>query len=124
MEEGSGGALKAKIIDTWRWREEMAHQSSHDKSTSTTVDVSEIVLRQFKVILHNDDYTTFEFVTMVLMSIFRKSPAEAERITMQIHVNGRGVAGIYVREIAEMKVRLVHELASENGFPLRASVEG
>ena len=77
----------------------------------------------FRVVLHNDDYTTMEFVVQVLESIFLMHPAEAFRVMMQVHHNGRGVCGAYPLEIAETKVGLVHGLARERGFPLRASVE-
>ena len=77
----------------------------------------------FRVILHNDDYTTMEFVVEVLESVFTKSPAEAFSIMMHVHRNGFGVCGSYPYEIAETKVALVHERARARGFPLRASVE-
>jgi ATP-dependent Clp protease adaptor protein ClpS len=79
--------------------------------------------RLYKVLLHNDDYTTMEFVTGVLEGIFGKSPAEAFRIMMHVHENGIGVCGAYPFEIAETKVALVHERARRHGFPLRASLE-
>ena len=77
----------------------------------------------FKVILHNDDYTTMEFVVQVLMAVFNKPPGEAVRIMLQVHVEGIGICGVYPYEIAETKVDLVHELARESGFPLRTSME-
>ena len=79
--------------------------------------------RLYKVLLHNDDYTTMEFVIEVLEGVFGKSPAEAFRIMMHVHENGIGVCGAYPHEIAETKVALVHERARERGFPLRASME-
>jgi ATP-dependent Clp protease adaptor protein ClpS len=79
--------------------------------------------RLYKVLLHNDDYTTMEFVIEVLESVFAKSPAEAFRIMMHVHENGLGVCGAYPFEIAETRVALVHERAREHGFPLRASME-
>ena len=79
--------------------------------------------RLYKVLLHNDDYTTMEFVTGVLEGIFGKSPAEAFRIMMHVHENGIGVCGVYPHEIAETKVALVHERARGRCFPLRASLE-
>lgn len=78
---------------------------------------------QYSVVLHNDDYTTMQFVIDVLESIFHKSPAEAFQIMMHVHTRGRGVCGVYTYDVAETKVDLVHERAKENGFPLRASVE-
>jgi ATP-dependent Clp protease adaptor protein ClpS len=77
----------------------------------------------YKVVLHNDDYTTMEFVVQVLESVFLKNPAEAFRIMMQVHTQGQGLCGAYPFDIAETKVTTVHELARERGFPLRASME-
>ena len=78
---------------------------------------------KYKVVLLNDDYTTMEFVIHVLESVFQKSPAEAYRIMMQVHVKGRGVCGAYTYEIAETKADTVTSMAREAGFPLRASLE-
>jgi ATP-dependent Clp protease adaptor protein ClpS len=77
----------------------------------------------FKVVLLNDDYTPMDFVVDVLESLFQKSPAEAFRIMMQVHVNGRGIAGIYPWEVAETKADKVASLANEAGHPLRATIE-
>jgi ATP-dependent Clp protease adaptor protein ClpS len=77
----------------------------------------------FKVVLLNDDYTTMEFVLHVLEAIFQKSPAEAYRIMMHVHQNGRGVAGVYPWEVAETKADTVRSLAGDAGFPLRATIE-
>ena len=77
----------------------------------------------YRVLLHNDDYTTMQFVIEVLETIFHKSPAEAFRVMMHVHTRGHGVCGAYPHEIAETKVALVHENARANGFPLRASME-
>jgi ATP-dependent Clp protease adaptor protein ClpS len=77
----------------------------------------------YRVLLHNDDFTTMEFVVNVLESIFGKSPAEAYGIMMQVHVRGQGVCGAYTFEVAETKIATVHEQARDAGFPLRASME-
>src|SRR3954454_17764322 len=77
----------------------------------------------FRVLLLNDDYTTIEFVLEVLESIFNKSPAEALRIMMAVHTQGKGFCGVYPHEVAETKVETVMERARENGFPLRAAME-
>lgn len=77
----------------------------------------------YRVLLHNDDYTTMEFVVQVLESVFHKSPSEATHIMLSVHNNGTGVCGIYTAEVAETKVELVHHLARKNGFPLQCSME-
>jgi ATP-dependent Clp protease adaptor protein ClpS len=77
----------------------------------------------FKVLLLNDDYTTMDFVIEVLESIFNKEPAEAYRIMMAVHTQGKGLCGVYPYDIAETKIENVVERARENGFPLRAAME-
>lgn len=77
----------------------------------------------YKVILHNDDYTTMEFVVEVLESIYEKSPAEAFGIMMQVHLAGSGMCGVYPFEIAETKVFETHEAARTAGYPLLATME-
>jgi ATP-dependent Clp protease adaptor protein ClpS len=77
----------------------------------------------YKVVLLNDDYTTMEFVLRVLEGVFQKSPAEAYRIMMQVHLNGSGIAGVYPWEVAETKVATLASLAREAEFPLRAAIE-
>src|SRR5215208_7962147 len=77
----------------------------------------------FKVFLLNDDYTTMDFVVEVLESIFNKQPAEAFRIMMMVHTQGKGLCGVYPHEIAETKVEAVVTKARESGFPLKAAME-
>jgi ATP-dependent Clp protease adaptor protein ClpS len=77
----------------------------------------------YKVVLLNDDYTTMEFVVEVLMSVFQKTASEAYQIMMHVHVNGRGIAGVYAWEVAETKAETVVSLARESGFPLQAVTE-
>ena len=78
---------------------------------------------RYRVVLLNDNYTTMEFVIVVLEDVFRKSPAEAYQIMMQVHLQGRGIAGVYPWEEAETKVETVRSMAREAGFPLRAALE-
>ena len=77
----------------------------------------------YNVVLLNDDYTTMDFVMHVLETQFQKSPAEAYRIMMHVHRNGRGLAGVYPYEVAETKADTVATLANEAGYPLRATIE-
>ena len=77
----------------------------------------------FKVLLLNDDYTTMEFVVLVLEEVFQKSPAEAYQVMMHVHVHGQGLAGTYPWEVAETKAETVIAMARDAGFPLKAVTE-
>jgi ATP-dependent Clp protease adaptor protein ClpS len=79
--------------------------------------------RRYKVIFHNDDYTTMEFVVVALMQFFHKSETEATYIMLTIHKKGFGVAGVYTRDVAETKVQKVTEFAREHGMPLLVTAE-
>ena len=79
--------------------------------------------RLYNVILHNDDYTTMEFVVEILENVFNKAPAEAYRIMMAVHTQGQGLCGVYPFDVAETKVATVVDLARGGGFPLRAAME-
>ncbi len=90
-------------------------------ATKDRIEVQEPSL--YKVLLHNDDYTSMEFVISILENVFRKDTAEASRIMMNVHEEGVGVAGIFIRDICETKVAIVHDLAQQNEYPLRCSIE-
>ncbi len=77
----------------------------------------------YRVFLLNDDYTTMEFVIEVLEKIFRKNPVEATGIMLHVHKHGKGLAGIFERQIAEAKIAEVHARARAEGFPLKCSME-
>jgi len=77
----------------------------------------------WKVLLHNDDYTTRDFVVFVLQTVFHLAEPEAVRIMLHVHRNGVGVAGVFTREIAETKAARTEMLARQNEFPLRATIE-
>ncbi len=77
----------------------------------------------FRVLMHNDDFTSMDFVVEVLEAIFHKSPTEANRIMLNIHFKGLGMCGVFPHEIAETKIDRVHALARDEGFPLRCSME-
>ena len=90
-------------------------------SLKTRPEVKEPKL--YKVIVHNDDYTTMDFVVWVIMDVFHKPAAESTKIMLEVHNNGSGIAGIYTLDIAVTKISRVHELAKANGYPLRCSTE-
>jgi len=79
--------------------------------------------RRWNVVIHNDDYTTMEFVVHVLVKHFRKSIAEAVHVMLQVHHKGSGVAGTFPRDVAETKVADVTEEAQAEGMPLKLSAE-
>lgn len=85
---------------------------------------NEIVMpRMYRVLLHNDDYTTMDFVVEVLMSVFHKPAAEATKIMLDVHKKGQGVCGIYSYDIASTKIARVHCISRQREFPLRCSME-
>lgn len=77
----------------------------------------------YKVILHNDDFTTMEFVVFILRTVFHRSEAESFMIMMKVHEEGIGVAGIYTYEIAQMKCEKAMNLSRAHEFPLLCTVE-
>ena len=97
------------------------YQTDQQVSSKTREETREP--RMYRVLLHNDDYTTMEFVVEILMFVFSKSPESALKIMMNVHQKGIGVCGVYTHEIAETKVDTVHNLARESGYPLRCSME-
>jgi ATP-dependent Clp protease adaptor protein ClpS len=98
-------------------------QDQTDGAVKERADIKSQDPKLFNVILLNDDYTTMEFVIQILETLFQKSPAEAYRIMMHVHRNGRGLAGVYTWEVAETKVEKVTTLSREAGYPLRATIE-
>ena len=97
---------------------------SEDESGIATVSRTKIKKpKLFKVLLHNDDYTTMEFVVMILKRVFAKAGAEAERVMLKVHQEGTGICGVYTHEIAETKTQKVLDLAKEHGHPLMCSFE-
>ncbi|OFW12249.1 MAG: ATP-dependent Clp protease adaptor ClpS [Acidobacteria bacterium RIFCSPLOWO2_12_FULL_67_14] len=79
--------------------------------------------RLWRVLLHNDDYTTQEFVVWVLETIFHKPHAEAFTIMLSVHRSGLGVAGVFTRDVAETKVKATEKLAEEHEYPLLVTME-
>lgn len=104
----------------------MAERKFQDERESGVVTETRKKLKRppmYKVLLHNDDYTTREFVVMILQAIFNKSETEATQIMLHVHHNGMGVAGVYPFEVAETKVEKVTSLARKYEFPLKCTLE-
>lgn len=100
----------------------MPASTAPDSSSATRTTPKTAIPQRYVVIMHNDDYTTMEFVVMVLERIFHKSTAQATSIMLTIHNKGQAVCGSYAYEIAETKVETVHRMARKAGHPLRCSV--
>ena len=96
-------------------------ESEHGLVTETKKKLKRPSL--YKVLLHNDDYTTKEFVVQVLQYVFHKEQTEAVQIMLHVHKKGLGVAGVYSYEIAETKVELVEKLARQYEYPLKCTME-
>jgi ATP-dependent Clp protease adaptor protein ClpS len=96
-------------------------KTENDISVKTHTTITEPPM--YRVLLHNDNYTTMEFVVEVLVTIFKKSPESATQIMLNVHRSGVGICGTYSYELAETKVDSVHLLAEGHGFPLKCSME-
>jgi ATP-dependent Clp protease adaptor protein ClpS len=79
--------------------------------------------RMYTVLLHNDNYTTMDFVVQVLEVVFCKTPVEATQIMLNVHQQGIGICGVFTAEIAETKVAMASHMAQQHGFPLKCSME-
>ncbi|MBP8179175.1 MAG: ATP-dependent Clp protease adapter ClpS [Spirochaetes bacterium] len=101
----------------------MAHRYEYNGDIQIKRDVKLAKPRMYKVILHNDHYTTMDFVVEVLVTIFRKNNMEATGLMLQVHRNGFGICGVYTYDIAQTKAGQVHALARQREFPLKCTVE-
>ena len=98
----------------------MPQEQSHIKERQKT-DLREP--RRYKVLIHNDDFTTMDFVVLVLKEVFFLSEENAQALMLQVHHSNKAVVGIYTYDIAVSKAQKATDMARENGFPLRLTVE-
>ena len=104
----------------------MPKKSMDKKGDVGTIDKQKNKLqppRKFKVILHNDDFTSFDFVERLLIQLFHKPPLVAKGIARSIHETGKGIAGVYPKGIAETKAHQVNAIARSNQVPLLSEIE-
>jgi ATP-dependent Clp protease adaptor protein ClpS len=103
------------------------HPGGPGGGTTEEIDVKvrpkSVTPRRYKVLFHNDDYTTMEFVIIALMQFFHKSETEATYIMLTVHKKGSGIAGVFTRDVAETKVQKVTEFARDHGMPLLVTAE-
>jgi len=104
---------------------DMGSEFDDDQGTVTEVELEQKLGRPrlYRVMMHNDDYTTRDFVVFVLRNVFLLSEANAVQVMLHVHHNGVGIAGVYTREIAETKIQTVEQMAIEEEFPLRLTME-
>jgi len=95
----------------------------HDSEVLTEQETKLEKPKLFKVILHNDDFTTMDFVVFVLQYVFNRADADAVAIMLSVHNSGMGIAGIYPYEVASMKSEKAMNLAKAREFPLLCTVE-
>jgi ATP-dependent Clp protease adaptor protein ClpS len=98
-------------------------RTDHAPDAAVAEDVRTKAPKLYKVVILNDDFTSMEFVVHILETVFMKSPSEAVQIMLHVHKSGRGVAGIYAKQIAEAKIEIVHQQAKNEGLPLRCVLE-
>ncbi len=101
----------------------MSDKTRQDEKGGTSLKDRVVPPKRFKVILLNDDFTSMEFVVLVLTTVFRHGQAGATRIMLSIHKTGVGTAGVYTKDVAETKLEQVHAFAREAGFPLQGTTE-
>ncbi|MDD2557824.1 MAG: ATP-dependent Clp protease adaptor ClpS [Desulfuromonadaceae bacterium] len=101
----------------------MGHSANPTTYNNTRIKFDSITPSRYVVIMHNDDYTTMEFVVTMLENVFHKSNTEATHIMLDIHTKGQAACGNYPFEIAETKVEAVHRMAKKAGYPLRCSIQ-
>ena len=116
-------ALVKLIHQTWQWR---MSKEDDDSAGGLALQESEPELKRpplFKVVLINDDYTPMEFVVEVLEVFFRMNREQATHVMLTVHTQGKGVCGIFTRDIAETKAAQVNQYARENEHPLLCEIE-
>ena len=104
----------------------VSNEDNHTDESLDTGIIDKVKVQEpsfYKVILMNDDFTPMDFVTHVLQKFFNKQPEEAKKIMMDVHQSGQGVAGVFSFEVAETKVFLTNNLAKQNKYPLKCTME-
>lgn len=102
----------------------MAKQENNQQADTLIKDEDDLYEPPlYRVILHNDNYTTMDFVVMILERVFSKNTEEATRIMLNVHLEGYGSAGVYTREVGETKKAAVHQMARKSQYPLKCTME-
>ncbi len=96
---------------------------STQQQLQPNIDTDLYIPKMYTVIMHNDDFTTMDFVTLVLMKIFNKGAQEATQIMMEIHEKGNSPVGVFTYDIAITKKMQTDQMSKEKGYPLRLTIE-
>lgn len=96
---------------------------SEEISIKEKIEIKMKMPNKYKVIIHNDDYTSMEFVVQVLVGVFKKQVVEATKVMFDVHKKGSGIAGIYSYDLAVTKIDQTMEMCEESGFPLKLTLE-
>lgn len=116
--------FRGQIVTSYYHQADMPKRELDRERDLATLDQVRVERpRLYEVVLHNDDYTTQEFVVYVLMKFFQRDAETAQQIMLHVHTKGMGVAGVYPRDIAETKAAQVVRFARDNEMPLRCSVQ-
>ncbi|MBQ9217362.1 MAG: ATP-dependent Clp protease adaptor ClpS [Muribaculaceae bacterium] len=101
----------------------MAKQGQQQSATGVRERIKVKEPRQYQVVMHNDDFTTMDFVVDILKAVFGKEPSEAMALMLAIHHAGKAVVGVYTYDIAASKAEKAMAMARDEGFPLRCTTE-
>ena len=104
----------------------MSDESTQDGGTGLVTELARPKLKpppMYKVVLNNDDYTPMEFVVQILETIFSMGREKATQVMLHVHTRGKGICGVYTKEIAETKMSQVNEFSKQNDHPLLCSIE-
>lgn len=118
-----GVSTMPQNLDDFIFSPKLSSDEESEGGVATVVKKKVTRPKLFKVLLHNDDYTTMEFVIYILQRHFKKSSMEAQEIMLKVHNEGVGLCGVYTFEVAETKVSKVIKDAQDNGHPLLCSFE-
>jgi ATP-dependent Clp protease adaptor protein ClpS len=104
-------------------RQKRQHRSDTEGDVAVQIRPRTQKPRRYRVVFHNDDYTTMEFVVRILIELFHKDELEAQRLMLDVHHRGRASVGVFTRDVAETKAAQAMDQARIEGYPLKCTTE-